>query len=87
MEAKDMKLPPYYQKNRKVTIYHGGRKVMEGYFIGQTSIHAARLAIENTKLPPAGIRGSSDFFPGDEDWDRNTVNDVFIMREKRDSKW
>lgn len=73
-----------WDKNRRVTVYRGGRKVVDGYFIGWNSVKIAKKAAENTKFPPAGGRDQTEYFEGDPEWDRNRINDEYIAETKKD---
>jgi len=77
---------PRYQKNRKITVYKGGRKLVDGYFIGYSSLAHAREVAESTKLPPVGAIGQPEYYPGTGNWNKNTQNDEFIAEDPEDAR-
>ena len=74
-----------YSKNSRVTVFHGGEKIVDGYFIGYTSHKLKREFVEKDLKPPAGTKGKPSYSEGDEDWTSAHVGDQFVADSKRDS--
>lgn len=74
-----------YMKNRRITVFKGTEKVVDGYTIGYASSDLNTFHEAQTRLPPVNERGTPRHEEGHPEYDDTWVNDQIYATEKRDS--